>query len=254
MAGHGKNGTSARVSQSAFPERAYFDAYIQRRLIYETHLERQTRNILENVKTSGSENSIADARNTLSLAIEKPVSQELKERCYALADSLFRSFGAQLTIEKHHAMGGRGNFVDNIDIPLNDAIWMLDQMNQIEKLKTENERLVAVHTMLNRTNPGQGGFYDNFRTPSAWKRIKAQKNWKEDPGSLESPRMSFGVGLSGEDWVHEVVAKGFGGQVTPLAWMNQINTLYDTPLEMEYDNLDPTAGYILKIAYTDRFK
>ncbi len=234
--------------------RAYFDAYTQRRLVYETHLESQARNILEKAKTSGSEKAMDDARKTLSLAIEKPVSPELKERCTALADSLFRSFGAQLTIEKHHAAGGRGNFIDNIDIPLNDAVWMFDQMNQIEKLGTEDLRLTAIHTMLNRTNPGPGGFYDNFGTPSAWKRIKAQKSWKEDPGSLESPRVSFGVGLSGEDWVHEVVAKGFGGQVTPLAWMNQINTLYDTPLEMEYDNLDPTAEYILKIAYTGRFK
>ena len=68
----------------------------------------------------------------LLLAHEKPVSQELKQRCFALADSLFRSFGAQLTVEKHHAAGGRGNFIDNIDIPLNDAMWLLDQLDMTE--------------------------------------------------------------------------------------------------------------------------
>jgi hypothetical protein len=234
--------------------RAYFDAYIQRRLIYETSLERQARNILENAKSSMSYIAISDAKNTLSMAVEKPVSPELKERCIALADSLFRSFGAQLTVEKHHAAGGRGNFIDNIDIPLNDALWLLDQMNSIEKLQNENKRLSAIEEMLNRTNPGPGGFYDNFGSPAAWKRVISKKTWKEDPGSLESPRVSFGVGLSGVDWVHEVVATGFEGQTTPLAWMNQINTLYDTPLEMEYDNLDPNAEYILKIAYTGRFR
>ena len=108
--------------------------------------------------------------------------------------------------------------------------------------------------MLHRTDPGPGGFYDNFGTPSSWKRIVAKKTWKEDPGSLESPRVSFGVGLIGTDWVHEVVAKGFEGQTTPLAWMNQINTLYDTPLEMEYTRLDPNAEYALRIAYTGRFR
>jgi len=87
-----------------------------------------------------------------------------------------------------------------------------------------------------------------------WKRVKAKKSWAEDPGSLESPRVSFGVGLTGVDWVHEVVAKGFEGQTTPLAWMNQINTLYDTPLEIEYANLDTSAVYTLKIAYTGRFR
>jgi hypothetical protein len=234
--------------------RAYFDAYIQRRLINETSLERQARNILENAKSSMSYIAISDARNTLSMAVEKPVSPELKERCIALADSLFRSFGAQLTVEKHHAAGGRGNFIDNIDIPLNDALWLMDQMNSIEKLQNENKRLAGIEEMLNRTNPGQGGFYDNFGSPSAWKRVISKKTWKEDPGSLESPRVSFGVGLTGVDWVHEVVATGFEGQTTPLAWMNQINTLYDTPLEMEYDNLNPKAEYILKIAYTGRFR
>jgi len=234
--------------------RAYFDGYTQRRLIYETCLERDARNILERAQVTGSTKAIADARSTLLLAHEKQVSPELKQRCYALADSLFRSFGAQLTIQKHHAMSGRGNFIDNIDIPLNDALWILDQLNLVEKLKSEPDRLAAIEKMLHRTDPGPGGFYDNFGNPSAWKRIKAKKTWAEDPGSLESPRESFGVGLSGVDWVHEIVAKGFEGQTTPLAWMNQINTLYDTPLQIAYDNLDPNASYTLKIAYTGRFR
>lgn len=234
--------------------RAYYDAYIQRRLIYETSLERQARNILEQAGKTGSEKAMYDARSTLSLAHEKPVAQELKQRCYALADSLYRSFGSQLTVAKHHAMSGRGNFVDNIDIPLNDALWILDQLNQIEKLNNEPERLAAIDKMLHRTDPGPGGFYDNFGSPSAWKHVKAQKTWAEDPGSLESPRVSFGVGLTREDWVHEIVAKGFEGQTTPLAWMNQINTLYDTPLQMEYDNLDTHSQYTLRIAYTGRFR
>ena len=234
--------------------RAYFDGYTQRRLIYEISLEREARNILERAMITGSKQAISDARNILILAHEKQVSPELKQRCYALADSLFRSFGAQLTISKHHAMGGRGNFIDNIDIPLNDALWILDQLNLVEKLKSEPEKLAAIDKMLHRTDPGPGGFYDNFGNLPAWKRVKAKKTWAEDPGSLESPRESFGVGLSGVDWVHEIVAKGFEGQTTPLAWMNQINTLYDTPLQIAYDNLDPNGAYKLKIAYTGRFR
>jgi hypothetical protein len=234
--------------------RAYFDSYIQRRLIYETDLEREARNILEQAGSRGSLNAISEARKKLMLAHENPVSPELKHRCYALADSLFRSFGAQLTVEKHHAESGRGNFIDNIDIPLNDALWILDQLSLAEKSGSEQGRLEAIDRMLHRTDPGPGGFYDNFGSPSAWKRIKAGKTWSEDPGSLESPRVSFGVSLTGVDWVHEVVAKGFEGQSTPLAWMNQINTLYDTPLEIEYNSLDTSAVYTLRIAYTGRFR
>ena len=234
--------------------RAYFDAYTQRRLLYETEIERQARTILEESGTNGSLKSIQDARNTLILAKEKPVAQQLKNRCFALADSLFRCFGAQLTVQKHHAMSGRGNFIDNIDIPLNDALWLLDQLNRIEKLSNETDRLAEIHKMLHRTDPGPGGFYDNLGDQASWKRIKAQKSWQEDPGSLESPRVSFGVGLKGVEWVDEIVAKGFEGQTTPLAWMNQINTLYFTPLIMEYTELDPAAKYTLRVAYTGRFR
>ena len=44
--------------------RAYFDAYTQRRLIYEASLERQARNILENAESTMSYIAIIDARNT----------------------------------------------------------------------------------------------------------------------------------------------------------------------------------------------
>jgi hypothetical protein len=36
--------------------------------------------------------------------------------------------------------------------------------------------------------------------------------------------------------------------------MNQITTLYETPLNVVYDNLDPHSNYILKVAYTGRFQ
>ena len=234
--------------------RACFDAYTQRRLRYETSLESQARSILENASSAGSLSSIQEARTTLLLARERPIAQPLRSRCFALADSLFRSFGAQLTMEKHHAMGGRGNFIDNIDIPINDALWLLDQLNRIEKLPNEVQRLDEIHTMLHRTDPGPGGFYDHLGSPTSWKRIKSQKSWQEDPGSLESPRVSFGVGLKGVEWVDEIVAKGFEGQTTPLAWMQQINSLYFTPLIMEYKDLDPKGTYKLKVAYTGRFR
>ena len=234
--------------------RAYFDGYIQRRLLYEMSLERLAKNKLESRKKGQTIEAINEAKNFLNKAIKETVSPELRERCIALADSLYKSFGAQLTIEKHHAASGRGNFIDNIDIPLNDSPWLNEQLDNILKLTNESERDQAVENILHRADPGPGGFYDNLGSPESWKRIVAKKTWKEDPSSLESPRVSFGVGLTGVDWVHEIVAKGFEGKTTPLAWMNQINTLYETPLEMEYDSLDPEGSYLIRISYTGRFR
>lgn len=234
--------------------RAYFDAYQYSRLIYETELEQKAREILLSAKNKGSIVAIKNAVKTLSNAWKAPVLPELKERCYALADSLFISIGAQLTVEKHHAMSGRGNFIDNIDLPLNDAMWLLDQLSTIEKIPNETGRLQEIEKILQRNNPGPGGFYDNFGSPKSWDRIKSEVCRNEDPGNLASPRISFGVGLRGEEWVHEVTAKGFDGKSSPLSWMNQVTTLYDQALEIVYDNLDPKSSYTIRVAYTGRFR
>ena len=252
-----KNAPAQVLSNPRFQSgliRAYFDAYTQRRLLYEMNLEGLAKNTLESRKKGQSLDAINEAKSILNKATPAAISPELRERCIDLADSLFRSFGAQLTIAKHHAASGRGNFIDNIDIPLNDSPWLIEQLNNILKLEKESDRDQAIENILHRTDPGPGGFYDNMGSPESWKRIVAKKTWQEDPSSLESPRVSFGVGLTGVDWVHEIIAKGFEGKTTPLAWMNQINTLYETPLEMVYDSLDPEGSYLIRIAYTGRFR
>ncbi len=35
--------------------------------------------------------------------------------------------------------------------------------------------------------------------------------------------------------------------------MTQVTTLYDVPLEIVYDNLDPKGNYTVRVAYTGRF-
>lgn len=234
--------------------RAYYDAHIQRRLQYETSLESRAKDVLETANEQNVALAILQAKQLLLKAGDEPVGQALREKCIVLADSLFSSIGAQLTIEKHGAMPGRGNFVDNIDIPLNNGPWLLDQLSVIERLEDDTEKLKRVQAMLNRTNPGPGGFYDHLGNPGSHHRIVGDKSWKDDPGSLQSPRVSFGVGIIGEEWVHEVRSQGFSGQVTPAEWMSQINTLYDTPLRIKYTDLDTSASYKIRITYTGRFR
>lgn len=234
--------------------RAYFDAYTRRRLLYETELEQEARDRLSAIAPGRSLTAIAEARQLLEKAWKMPVQAALRSRCMALGDSLFRSIGAQLTIEKHGAAGGRGNFLDNIDIPLNDAPWLLSHLAQIEKVESEDERLRQLAEMLHRTDPGPGGFYDHFGDPASWKRVLGQLPWEQDPGSLVSPRVSFGVGLVGEEWVDEIKATGFKGQITPRAWMKQAKALYNLPLKIAYSDLDRTATYRMRISYTGRFR
>lgn len=234
--------------------RACFDAYQQRRLFYESELEHQARDALRNAAHLGADSAVQQARSILEKASTDRVRPDLRQRCFALADSLWASIGAQLTVAKHHAMPGRGNFIDNIDMPLNDAVWMRSMFDYIDTLPEEQQKLAAIGAMLNRTNPGPGGIYVNPGSPKSWQFVRSEKTWQSDPGSLASPRISFGVGLKGEEWVHEITAKGFEGGAAPQAWMHQITTLYDQPLMMTFAELDPTASYRLRIAYTGRFR
>ena len=234
--------------------RAYYDAYVRRRLIHETELEVQARELLRTAQPGKVAEALRAAREVLQKGQSLPVSLDLRTRCFALADSLYSSIGAQLTMKRHGASDGRGNFLDNIDIPLNDAPWLLDQIASIEKTPTESEQLVLIHAMLHRTDPGPGGFYDHFGNYESRKKVVSPKRWAEDPGGLQSPSLGFGVGLKGDEWVHEIRATGFEGQATPLAWMSQVNTLYDQPLQIAYNDLDPTASYRLRVAYTGAFR
>lgn len=233
--------------------RAYYDAYTRHRLIYEMTLEQDARNALSEAKNAGTLESIGKATTILEQAVTKPVLQDLRQRCFALSDSVYRSIGSQLTVKKpQEAVAGRGNFMDNIDLPLSDSKWLLSQCAKITKLPDEQSRLQAIEKLLNRTNPGTGGFYTNLGSPESWKHVIWQKTWAEDPGGLGSPLVDFGASLHGDEWV-EILPVGFEGQAIPQAWMNQVTTLYDTPLMVKYDSLDPKSSYMIRVAYTGRF-
>src|SRR5690606_35964842 len=38
-----------------------------------------------------------------------------------------------------------------------------------------------------------------------------------------------------------------------LSWMSQVTALYDQPLKMVHDNLDPKSTYTIRLGYTGRF-
>ncbi len=234
--------------------RAYFDAYVQKRLVYETLLEQQAKEQLGNYKKTSVDASIAACKKTLAKAWEERIDQQYKVRCDELADDLFASIGAQLTIEKHGAMGGRGNFIDNIDNPLNDVAWIYSTLAKAEKAATEKVKVTLIEEVLQRNNPGPGGFYDNFGNPASWSKVQFNYDLDKDPGNLRTPRVSFGVGLKDKEWVHEITAKGFEGEAAPVSWMNQVTAFYDQPLSIKYDNLNPDEKYKIKVAYTGRFR
>lgn len=233
--------------------RAYYDAYVQRRLLHEKETEERVLDVLRSATRHDADASVRLAKIIFLKDTALKRESFWREKCFALSQALFQNIGSQTTAAPpQYAEEGRGNFIDNIDLPLNDSKWYISQLEQIEKMDNQNDKLAAIRLLLNRTNPGAGGYYDNLGSSGSWEHVVRQKTWKEDPGGLESPFMDFGATLFGDDWV-EIRAEGFDGKAIPLAWVTQITTLYDTPLKMRYDRLDPKSRYKIRVAYTGRF-
>ena len=234
--------------------RAYYDAYIRERLIHETALESKAREMLRDAAQETSQKKLEAAESVLNQTWKTPVAQDYRQRCWEIADHLFEAIGSQTSVKKHKAQPGRGDFMDYIDTPLSNVIWLLSQFEKIRQIGDEQAKLISIDQLQNWDNPGPGGFYDNLGQSVDTPRLIEYPTWEDDPGSLRSPRVSFGAGLRGREWIHTVQATGFNGSAIPLSWMSQITTLYETPLTVVYENLDPHSSYILRVAYTGRFQ
>jgi hypothetical protein len=131
--------------------------------------------------------------------------------------------------------------MDGIDEPLNNIAWLRAQFRAARELTDEPARLEAIDRILNRTNPGPGGFYDSLGEPGSEKRIVNSVRWEDDPGELRSPRITF----------YYLIDRPQDRDI-PLAWKKQACTLYGFPLRLIYENLDPDATYSVRATYSGR--
>ncbi|ULL16905.1 hypothetical protein DVH26_22135 [Paenibacillus sp. H1-7] len=227
--------------------RAYFDAYTKRRLFYETELEYRAKEVLRDAKSMGALAAIRLAEQILDRAVTEPVAQDYRRRCDELADALFASIGYQLTVSRHFAIArDRGAFMDTIQAPLNDACLLRVRFAMIREEADETRRLEMIGELLNRANPGPGGFYDNFGSSRSSRRVDWGPGWERDPGSLSSPRIAHAVYLASGS-LPEAKEKALGG--IPLAWIQHVNVMLDTPLLLCYENLNPSTDYKMKVAF-----
>ncbi|MEM1570004.1 MAG: hypothetical protein QXL27_02450 [Candidatus Bathyarchaeia archaeon] len=224
--------------------RAYYDAYVRRRLIYETELEEEAIERLESANSIGSLRAIEEAEKILRKAQTEPVAVEYRKKCEELADKLFKNIGLQLSVKRHQAANWeRGAFMDDIDMPLNNMNWLLAQFQIVRKMEDEDQRLKAIDRIINRVNPGPGGFYENFGSYVSINRLFEANDWRKDPGFISSRGITFATPL-----LH-LEGKRFKYDGVPLAWVNKIFSPYQHPLTISYDGLDPTASYRIRITY-----
>jgi len=122
--------------------RAYYDAYIRHRLIYETELEARAMGVLKNAEQLGSLAAIDKAQAILNKAATQKVATDLRQRVFELAEALFQSIRMQQSVKKYHSQ--RYANLDDIDEPLTDLEKIQKNLGKIRKFGSEEQRLAAI--------------------------------------------------------------------------------------------------------------
>ncbi|MDR3635681.1 MAG: hypothetical protein P4L84_17900 [Isosphaeraceae bacterium] len=214
--------------------RAYFDAHVRDRLVYETALEGRARDVLRRAGKLGAVTALEQARSILHRAVTEPVSEDRRARVHELAEALFHSIRMQLSVARYKAIAsGRGANLDTIDAALNNRDWLESQFDEIRQVEREDGRLKAIEALLNRADPGPGGFYDDLGNPTQSPHLVRGAAYGDDPDFRRSSLVGF---ASRPGW--------------PMSWCRYAQSLYDAPLELRYDRLDPTAHYAVRIVYS----
>jgi len=217
--------------------RAYYDAYVQARVRFERQLERKALGALAGVTAQGGcDHAMSMAKAVLARADNETPRPEWRRRIDELADDLWESIGAQLTVERHHASGWeRGAMVTTLHRPLNDRRWIEAELAAAAAHGDEHKR-AAIRRIVGWQDPGPGGFYDNLGQRWSEPHLVPGPGWEADPGFVVSPQDEFGGADDGR-----------------LSWQCQAQTLFGTPLRMRYEGLHPQAWYRLRITYAGRY-
>ena len=216
--------------------RAYYDAFLRQRLLIETEQEARANAALGRAgKLSGSVKSMDEAEAILDTDALTSDARDLRARVFELAEALFQSIHMQLSVPRYQAIGlGRGANLDAIDFALNNRVWLKQQFAQVRAMADEKSRLAGINRIVEWTNPGPGGFYDDLGDATRQPHLVAGEPYAQDPDFLRSPMMGFGSSPQ---------------QGARVSWFTVAETLADTPLKMHYDGLDPAAKYKIRVVY-----
>lgn len=205
--------------------RAAYDAYVRRRLIHESGLEREANAILASATDAGQ--AMDRAMAVLNRAVAGQAAPELRTRIVELCERLFHSIGLQTSVEKYHASGAeRGAVLDFIDYPLNNRWWLEDEFAKVRALPSEERRLERLRELAAWASPGEGSFYDDIGNEARSPRVDGDA--EQDPDSLRGPEPTF--------WWWDQ-----GKSRARLSWQS---TMW--PKRMVYEALDPAGEYVVR--------
>lgn len=242
-----------RWQQAMF--RACCDAYVRQRLLFESGELARAQSILGRIEDFGfpsvpwgigakparqpangidPQNLIDEASAILRKCSVTQVAPAIRTRISELGYALLQSIHQQLAVERFQGEAvDRGAPLDTIDHPITDGPFYLEQLRKMSSIEDEEEKIEAIRSLLNRTNPGPGGFYDELGNTNNRPHLVTE-NAEGDFDFRRSPH----VGTSYPDHL---------GANAPMAWKHWAESLYEAPLKMQYTGLDPDLEYSLQV-------
>jgi hypothetical protein len=125
----------------------------------------------------------------------------------------------------------RGANLDAIDLPLNSRLWLKERFAALRGLG-EAERLAGIEKIVNWTNPGAGGFYDDLGNLTAQPHLLRGDGYEKDPMLLKTAQVGFAYRPAYRS-----------------SWWTHAEGLQENPVVLRYSNLDPAAGYKVRVTY-----
>jgi hypothetical protein len=225
---------SWRFQQALY--RANYDAFIRERLITETEQEHRALGELEQARRTGALTAISHAQEILDSDALTPRAREWRARAFELAEALFQSIRMQLSVVRYQAIAvGRGANLDAIDYGLNNRGWLEERFAEIRAMNAESDRLAKISEILNWTNPGPGGFYDDLGDLRQQSHLVRGEGFDKDPEFRNTALIGFGARKPDQGW--------------RVSWYTDAESLFDAPLRMRYTHLDPSAQYKVRVVY-----
>ncbi len=213
--------------------RAYYDAVVQARAKAERAGEAKAIAALAAAHQHGALKAVDEAGKALAASTGGASVENLKANVARLAEALFQSIHMQLSVKQYYAIGAeRGANLDQIDVPVNDSIWLRKQFAGIRALRDDAERLRRIDMIVHWEDAGQGGYYDLLSDPMRRPHLITGAPFADDPGHLNSVRIGHNV--------------TFGGRLRSASWAE---TLYDVPMKLHYAGLKSGVNYRVRVVY-----
>lgn len=231
-----KQKLSWRFQQALY--RAYYDAYLRSRLLSENQQEERALRVLRGAAGNGSLAAMKKAEEVLDADVLTETARRFRARVFELAEALFQSIRMQLSVDRYQAVAiRRGANLDAVDFPLNNKVWLKHRFQEIRAMADEKERLKKVDAILNWTNPGPGGFYDDLGNIEQQPHLVWGEPYEKDPEFRQSVLMGFGSTVPKE-----------GARVSSFS---AAATMFDEPLRMRYTGLSANGRYKARVVYSD---